>query len=178
MLIGIKFYGGEKLNQNRYWCYQLSKKKVEVLDAKERELNSLKENNVFNWVEGDGQHSVSCKWVVTEKQNENGSKMLKAWLVAQRFKEKSINERTDSPMCSCQTLRMVFVPASIILWDLHSIDITWAFLQGSTIKRKVFVQSPSEVMDKGKIWKLQRCIYVLNDAPKEWYNRVEQELLN
>ena len=30
----------------------------EVLDAKERELNSLKENNLFNWVEDHGQVSV------------------------------------------------------------------------------------------------------------------------
>ena len=155
----------------------VKEKSQEVLDAKERKLNSLKENNVFNWVEDHGQHSVSCKCVFTEKQKENGSKMLKAQLVAQWFEEKSINKRTNSPMCSCQTLIMVFVLTSIMLRDLHSIDITWAFLQGNTIKRKVFVQSPSEVMDKGKIWKLQRCIYVLNDAPKEWYNRVEQELL-
>ena len=32
-------------------------------------------------------------------------------------------------------------------------------------------------MEERKIWKLQRCIYRLNDAPREWYNRVEQELL-
>ena len=50
----------------------------EVLDAKERELNSLKKNNVFNWVEDHGEESVSCKRVFTEKQKENGSKVLKA----------------------------------------------------------------------------------------------------
>ena len=32
-------------------------------------------------------------------------------------------------------------------------------------------------MEERKIWKLQGCIYRLNDAPREWYNRVEQELL-
>ena len=50
----------------------------EVLDAKERELNSLKDNSMFNWVGDHGRDSVSCKWVFTEKQRENGSKMLKA----------------------------------------------------------------------------------------------------
>ena len=72
----------------------------EVLDAKERELNSLKENNLFNWVEDHGQVSVSCKWVFTENQMENVSKMLKARLVTQGSEEKCRNERTDSPMCS------------------------------------------------------------------------------
>ena len=32
-------------------------------------------------------------------------------------------------------------------------------------------------MEERKIWKMQRCIYGLNDAPREWYNRVEQQLL-
>ena len=71
----------------------------EVLDAQERELNSLKENNVFNWVEDHGQVSVSCKWVFTVKQMENESKMLKARLVTQGSEEKCMNERTDSPTC-------------------------------------------------------------------------------
>ena len=83
----------------------------EVLDAKERELSSLKESNVFNWVEDHGQNSVSCRWVFTE----NGNKMLKAPLVAQGFEEKTMNERTDSPVCSRQAIRMVFVSFSIML---------------------------------------------------------------
>ena len=80
-------------------------------------------------------------------------------------------------MCSRQAFRMVFVLASIMLWELHSLDITSVFLQGNNIEREVFVWPPSEIMEEGKIWKLQRCIYGLNDAPREWYNRVEQELL-
>ena len=50
-----------------YLCYQPSKKNSQkVLDAKERELNSLKDSNVFNWAEDYGEDSVSCKWVLTE----------------------------------------------------------------------------------------------------------------
>ena len=95
----------------------------EVLDAKERELNSLKENNVFNWVEDQGQDSVSCKCVFTEKQKENGSKMLKARLVAQGFDEKTMNNRTDSPTHSRQVLRIAFVLASIVSWEIHHFSI-------------------------------------------------------
>ena len=78
---------------------------------------------------------------------------------------------------TAKLLRMVFVSASIMSWELHSLDITSAFLQGNDIGREVFVRPPSEIMEEGKIWKLQRCTYGLNDAPREWYNRVEQELL-
>ena len=125
----------------------------EVLDAKERELNSLKENNLFNGVEDHGQVSVSCKWVFTEKQMENVSKMLKARLVTQGSEEKCRNERTDSPMCSWQAFRMVFVSA---------------FLQGNDIESKAFVWPSWEIMEEGKIWKLQRCIYELNNAIRYW----------
>ena len=50
-------------------------------------MNSLKDNNVFNWAEDYGEDSVSCKWVLTEKQKKNGSKMLKTQLMAQGFGE-------------------------------------------------------------------------------------------
>ena len=33
------------------------------------------------------------------------------------------------------------------------------------------------MMEERKIWKLQRCINRLNDAPRERYNKVEQQLL-
>ena len=70
---------------------ETSQKRQEVLEAMEREFNNLKENNVFDWVEDCGQESVSCKWVITEKQKEDGSKMLKARLVARGFEEKYMN---------------------------------------------------------------------------------------
>ena len=54
-----------------------------------------------------------------------------------------MNERTDSPTCSHQALGMVFVSASIMLWELHSLDIISAFLQGNNIEREVFVEPPS-----------------------------------
>ena len=87
-----------------------------------------------------------------------------------------MNERTDSPTCSRQALKMVFVSASIMSRELHSLNITSPFLQGKNIESEVFVRPPSEIME-GKIWKLQRYIYGLNDVPRKWYNRVEQELL-
>ena len=123
-----------------------------------------------NWAGDHGQDSVSCKWVFPDKLKGNGSRLLKPRLVAQGFEEKSMNERTDSPTCSCQALRMVFVSASIMLWELLSLDLTSAFLQGNNAEREVFVRPPSDIMEEGKIWKLQRCIYGLNDTPREWHS--------
>ena len=147
-----------------------------VIDAKLKELDNLKNNNVFKWVNNNGQKAVSTKWVVTEKINEDGSKRLKARLVARGFEEKLIGQKTDSPTCSRQALRLVFVVASTNSWELHSLDITAAFLQGNEIGRNVFVRPPKEFNENGKLWQLNRCLYGLADAPREWYNRVREVL--
>ena len=81
----------------------------EVLDGKERELNSLKDSNVFNSPEDHGLDSV-IKF--SQKSKENGRKTLKPWWIAQGFKEKCMNERADFLACNCQALRMVYVSAS------------------------------------------------------------------
>ena len=150
--------------------------KQDIMNAKMKELHNLEENKVFDWVKDEGQQAVSSKWVITEKDNEDGSKRLKARLVARGFEENLVNHKTDSPTCSRQALRIVFVIASSKSWELHSLDITAAFLQGNIISRKVFVKPPRDFAQKGMLWLLKRCLYGLADAPREWYNRVLEVL--
>ena len=57
-------------------------------------------------------------------------------------------------------------------------DISAAFLQGYDIKRNVYLRPPKDIEEPGIIWKLKRCIYVLNDAPRSWYGRVCDEMIN
>ena len=85
-------------------------------------------------------------------------------------------QQTDSPTCSRQSLRMIFITAASMKWKLHSLDITSAFLQGNKINRDVFVKPPCEFSEVRKIWKLDRCLYGLNDASGEWCNRVYCEV--
>ena len=62
-------------------------------------------------------------------------------------------------------------------WKVWAIDISAAFLQGNSLERDVFLKMPPDVCEKGKIWKLKRCIYGLNDAPRAWYERVKEEFI-
>ena len=148
----------------------------EVVDAKEKEILNLIENDVFDEVNDVGQSCVSSKWVVTKKVKEEKT-TVKARLVARGFEEKSNNTRTDSPTCSRQSLRMAFVIASTMNWKIQSLDITSAFLQGNGIERNVFLKPPPEANCQGRVWKLKRCIYGLNDAPRAWYERVCTEMI-
>ena len=150
----------------------------EVVDAKCKEIRNLVENNVFDAVVDKGQKRVSTKWVITEKQRD-GKKFVKARLVARGFEEKLENTRTDSPTCNRMSLRLCFAVSSTMGWQIQSFDVTSAFLQGNTIKRDVYVKPPREWEGADElIWKLKRCLYGLNDAPRAWYDRVVQLLLD
>ena len=147
-----------------------------VVDAKDRELVNLANNKVFKVVPFVNQVTVSSRWVITEKY-KSGKKIIKARLVARGFEEDTSRLRKDSPTCSRECLRLVFLTASLMSWRLQSIDITAAFLQGGPLEREVFLRPPSDVCPSTEVWCLQRCIYGLNDVPRSWYIRVKEVLL-
>ena len=139
----------------------------EILEAKEEEYNKLVENDVFEWIEDTGEKTISTKWFIEEKCNSDGTKRTKARLVARGFEERLVDKRVDSPTASRQALRMIFTTASTMEWELHSLDIASAFLQGKEIERRVVVRPPEDLMEEGKVWKLKRCLYGLSDAPSD-----------
>ena len=44
----------------------------------------------------------------------------------------------DSPTCSKQSMRLIFVTAASNKWEIKSLDIKVAFSQGEKIERDVF----------------------------------------
>ena len=59
-------------------------------------------------------------------------------------------------------------------WEIKSIDVKAAFLQGKQIKRTVYLCPPKEE-NTSNIWKLQKC--GLADTSRYWYLRVREELV-
>ena len=80
---------------------------------------------------------------------------VKAGLVAHGFEDASRdNVRRDSPTCRTENLRMLFTLTSSWNWNINTMDIKSAFLQGKSIKRDVFLKPPKETMEIKKLWKL------------------------
>ena len=76
-----------------------------------------------------------------------------------------------------ESLQLLMIILASRKWVLNSIDIKSAFLQGKAMERVVFVRPPKEAgVDKNVIWKLNSCVYGLNDASRMWYLSVKDEL--
>ena len=98
---------------------------------------------------------------------------MKARLLARGFTERLADKKIDSPTRSRHGIRLELVTASSIEWEINSMDISSAFLQGNQLKRTVCV---TEICEERKIWPLKRCLYGLSDAPRQWYYRVCEEI--
>ena len=145
--------------------------------AKEKELQSWKDNDVYTEVENIGQPVVTSRWVFSAK-NVDGVIMPKARLVARGFEDDELRDRpTDSPTCTKESIRIAMSIIAIEGWACQSIDIKTAFLQGNQLERTVHMKPPRE-MKTDKLWKLHKCVYGLNEASRYWYTRVKEELIN
>ena len=139
---------------------------VECLEAKEKELEKLKEFGTYEIVEDEGQGHVTTTWVLTEKGTE-----IRARLTARGFMEDD-DVPKDSPTMHKASLRIVLALAAANGWTIETSDIRSAFLQGNKLDRDVYVKPPKEAGLKDKLWKLIKCLYGLRDASKQWYCKV------
>ena len=147
----------------------------EVIDTRQKELENLSTNDVYEAVPFENQKKIPSCWIITEKF-QNGARKVKACLVVRGFEEDMRNLRKDPPTCSRGCLHLVFSIAATMFWELQSIDITYAFLQEVSPSREIFLQPSSDVCPGSFVWNL-KCIYGLNDAPRFWYHRIKQELI-
>ena len=141
-----------------------------VIEAKEKELQSWRENNVFEEVEDVGQKAISTRWIVTEKVKV-GKKICKARLVARGFEEEMAEWEKDAPTCNAETLKFCLTVMKLKKWTCYTLDVKTAYLQGDEIQREVYLKPPSEGEWNG-LWKLKKTVYGLKDAAKAWYGKV------
>ena len=69
---------------------------------------------------------------------------------------------------------MYFAVAANEGFKLRSIDIRAAFLQAKCLDREVYMEPPKDVKKEGKIWKLKKPLYGLNDASRKFWLKVRE----
>ena len=139
--------------------------------AKQKELQKLKDFEAYDLVDYKGQEAISTRWVITQKDSE-----VRARLVARGFEETSSVQK-DSPTIAKSSLRILLSVSATFQWCIQTTDIKSAFLQSRPLDREVYILPPAEAnVPDGQIWKLKRCLYGLNDAARQFYLSVDEEL--
>ena len=142
-------------------------------EAKKKELQNFDDYNVYDEVEDVGQPVMGTRYVLTEKDNGD----IKARFVVKGFQENNENQ-SDSPTASRETLKVFFTIAANEAWTIEGSDVRSAFLQSEKIDREVFVHPPPERKKMGKVWKLNKPAYGLDDASRKWFQSTERTLLS
>ena len=142
----------------------------------DEELKSLNENHVFGPPMTSlprGQKGISSKWVYVIKRDERGKLLrYKSRLVARGFTQREGIDytRTFAPVMKQSLLRAVLAEANNENWDIEQIDIKTAFLYGE-LDETIYLKLPD-----GTFHLLQRAIYGLKQAGRQWYSRFNSSL--
>ncbi|CAI7882473.1 unnamed protein product [Closterium sp. NIES-54] len=86
--------------------------------------------------------------------------------------------QTFSPTPKMTTLRVLLHVAAQRDYDLHSLDFSTAFLQGS-LHEEIWLRRPpgfTGLFPVGTHWSLRRPVYGLRQAPREWHDTLRTTL--
>merc|ERR1712215_241590 len=111
--------------------------KLEMIEAKNKEIENLKTYETFEEVEENGQETIGSKYIVTEKEKHDGQKQAyKARLVAKGFQEVD-QPQSDSPTAAKESFKLLMALAANQNFKVVSMDIRAAFLQAKKLDREV-----------------------------------------
>ena len=141
----------------------------DVIEAKEKELDKWDKYEAYEEVDLEDQFVLGSRWVVQEKGDG-----VKARFVVKGCHERG-SPRSDSPTASKDSLKLFLSITANEGFKMKSLDVTSAFLQRYPL---VFIKPPKEKSKPGKVWKLLKSCYGLNDASRRWYMAVKETLSN
>lgn len=147
--------------------------------AMESELESIERNGTWFLTElPRGAKKIGVKWVYKTKLNERGEvDKFKARLVAKGYAQQQGVDYNEvfAPVARWDTIRMILALAAQEDWLVYQLDVKSAFLHGE-LSEDVYVEQPLGYVKEGeedKVYKLVKTLYVLKQAPRAWYSKIE-----
>ncbi|CAI5461779.1 unnamed protein product [Closterium sp. Yama58-4] len=127
-----------------------------------------------------GANIVSGMWIFRVKRPPGSPPVFKARYVARGFSQREGVDffQTFSPTPKMTTLRVLLHIAAQRDYELHSLDFSTAFLQGS-LHEEIWLRRPpgfTGSVPPGTQWRLQRPVYGLRQAPREWHDTLRTTL--
>ncbi|CAI5967352.1 unnamed protein product [Closterium sp. NIES-64] len=128
-----------------------------------------------------GANIVSDMWIFRVKRPSGSPPIFNARYVARGF---SLRQGVDyfqtfSPTPKITTLRVLLHVAAHRDYELHSLDFSTAFLQGS-LHEEIWLRCPlgfTGTFPPGTQWSLRRPLYGLRQAPREWHDTLRTTLV-
>lgn len=135
-------------------------------------MRSLTENNTWNLVElPEGRKAIKTKWIFKTKRDEKGNILrYKARYVAKGCAQKFGQDyvETFAPVVRYSTIRLLMALALKRGLKVDQMDAITAFLQGD-LSEVIYVEQPEYFTDgTNKVGKLNRAMYGLKQAGREW----------
>ena len=148
--------------------------------AMQDELNSLNDNSTWTLVDRPKDRKViTGRWVYKIKTDEKGNiDIFKARYVAKGFMQVPGLDfhETYAPTCKPETMRTLFALAAQWGLELHQMDIKTAYLN-SPLTETVYMEQPEGFTEgNDKVCLLQRSVYGLKQAGRDWYQTLSSFL--
>ncbi|CAI7917965.1 unnamed protein product [Closterium sp. NIES-54] len=149
--------------------------------AMDTEMASWKSTGTYvDEVPPPGANIVSGMWIFRVKRPPGSPPVFKARYVARGFGQRQGVDyfQTFSPTPKMTTLRVLLHVAAQCDYELHSLDFSTAFLQGS-LHKEIWLRRPpgfTGSFPPGTQWSLRRPVYGLRQAPREWHDTLRTTL--
>ncbi|CAI7868186.1 unnamed protein product [Closterium sp. NIES-53] len=149
--------------------------------AMDAEMASWKSTGTYvDAVPPPGANIVSGMWIFRVKRPPGSTPVFKARYVARGFSQRQGVDyfQTFSPTPKMTTLRVLLHVAAHRDYELHSLDFSTAFLQGS-LHEEIWLRRPLRFtgnIPPGTQWSLRRPVYGLRQAPREWHDTLRTTL--
>ncbi|CAI7757540.1 unnamed protein product [Closterium sp. NIES-54] len=149
--------------------------------AMDTEMASWKSTGTYvDEVPPPGANIVSGMWIFRVKRPPGSPPAFKARYVARGFSQRQGVDffQTFSPTPKMTTLRVLLHVAAQRDYELHSLEFSTAFLQGS-LHEEIWLRRPpgfSGPFPSGTQWSLRRPVYGLRQAPREWHDTLRTTL--
>ncbi|CAI7887727.1 unnamed protein product, partial [Closterium sp. NIES-53] len=150
----------------------------EAMDAK---MASWKSTGTYvDEVPPPGANIVNGMWIFRVKRPPGSPPVFKARYVARGFSQRQGVDlfHTFSPTPKMTTLRVLLYIAAQHDYQLHSLDFSTAFLQGS-LHEEIWLCHPpgfTGSFPAGTQWSLRWPVYGLRQAPRQWHDTLRMTL--
>ncbi|CAI7803637.1 unnamed protein product [Closterium sp. NIES-54] len=149
--------------------------------AMDAEMASWKSTGTYvDEVPPPGANIVSGMWIFRVKRPPGSPPVFKVRYVARGFRQRQGVDffQTFSPTPKMTTLPVLLHVAAQRAYELHSLDFSTAFLQGS-LHEEIWLRRPpgfTGSFPAGTQWSLRRPVYGLRQAPREWHDTLRTTL--